>query len=270
MSPHRLQPTLSLAGVASRFFDLLIGAALRLFEMPIFVWVGTLIGSLMVALLQDPFTWALGMLVFASIVDYATGVATARAVPVGHVGAYDPLRAARGRREKIITGVLMIGCRMMEGLATEFGVLNIAGALRWLGMDTFASSPAIEQGGIITTVVTMLIAVQELSSVYDHRLANGGSRILVLEFVFSAISASQKFILGKAASKVAEWAGSDAGDEMLERWRGQEMMDDAAHRAKHGTPAPRRRAYDVAVLDAEREPNEPNPDPSDTKTNHPT
>jgi hypothetical protein len=254
MAPHRVQPTLSLFGAVIRFFDLLIGTFLRVLELPIVVWIGAALGSVLMALFQDPFTWALGMLVFASILDYATGVATARAIPAGQVGEYDPLRAARGRREKIITGVLMIGCRMMEGLATEFGILNIAGALKWLGLDTFANSPAIDNGGIITTVVTLLIAVQELSSIYDHRLANGGSRILVLEFLFSAITASQKFILGKAASKVAEWAGKDAGDDLFAHWKAQEFSDDAAHKAMHGTPAPRRRAYDVALEEAEETP----------------
>jgi hypothetical protein len=256
MSPQRIPPALSLLGAVTRFFDLLVGVALRIFEAPLLVWIGTALGSVALALSRDPFTWALGMLVFASILDYATGVATARAVPLGSPNAYDPLRAARGRREKIITGVLMIGCRMMEGLATEFGILNIAGALNWLGLDVFANSPVIQQGGIITTVVTMLIAVQELSSVYDHRLANGGSRILVLEFLFSAINASQKFILGKAASKVAQWAGKDAGDQLVSHWKAQELTDDAAHKAKHGVPAPRRRAYDLAVAEVEEDTKE--------------
>lgn len=254
MAPHRIPPTLSLVGTATRFYDLLVGTALRVAEAPVWVWISTAVGSFFLALSRDPFTWALGMLVFASILDYATGVATARGVQPGKPNVYDPFKAARGRREKIITGVLMIGCRMMEGIATEFGILNIAGALRWMGLDTFANSPAIEQGGIITTVVTLLIAVQELSSVYDHRLANGGSRILLLEFLFSAITASQKFILGKAASKVAEWAGKDAGDELVAHWKAQEMIDDAAHRALHGAPAPRRRAYDIAIQEAEETP----------------
>lgn len=261
MAPYRIPPAVSAAGAVTRFYDLLIGTVLRVTEAPLFVWVGTALASFFVALSRDPFTWALGMLVFASILDYATGVATARAVPLGEKNAYDPLRAARGRREKIITGVLMIGCRMMEGLATEFGILNIAGALRWLGMDTFAASPAISQGGIITTFVTLLIAVQELSSVYDHRLSNGGSRILVLEFVFSAITASQTFILGKAASKVAEWAGKDAGDELVAHWKAQRLLDDAAHKAQHGKPAPKRRASDIAIEEAESEsaPKDPQP-----------
>lgn len=226
---------------------------LRLMEMPVFMWIGAFLASVGMALLQDPFTWALGMLVFSSIFDYATGVATARAIPPGQPNTYDPARAARGRREKIITAVLMIGCRMMEGLATEVGILDVGGILRWFGADALASAPAIQQGGIFTTVVTMLIAAQELFSIYEHRLANGGSRILVLEFAFSTINAIQTFVLGRAASKVAEWAKKDAGDELRDAWEAQQMMDDLAHRARHGTPAPRRRPYDHAISEMKEE-----------------
>jgi hypothetical protein len=251
VSPHRIPPLLATLNAVTRTLEVGVGAAIKMLETAPLVWVGGLLTSFAVALFREPFTWAWGMLVFASVVDYATGVATARAYPEGHRHAYDPFKAARGRREKIITGVLMIGCRMMEGLATEFGMLDIAGVFAWLNWEDVANAPAIQQGGILSTFVTMLIALQEWASVYKHRLENGGSRILILEFIFSTVDALLKFALGKAASKVSEWAQKDAGDNLIEQWVAQEMMDDAAYRAKHGEPAPRRRAYDAAVKEAE-------------------
>lgn len=103
-------------------------------------------------------------------------------------------------------------------------------------------------GGIITTIVTILIAVEELSSVYGHRLENGGSRILVLEVAFSAIRGLQRMVLGKVAQKTAAWAGDDAGDAFAGTMQALRKMDDASYAANHeGAPAPARRHTDVAV-----------------------
>ncbi|HEU0299192.1 MAG TPA: phage holin family protein [Longimicrobium sp.] len=222
-------------------------------ETPVVGWLVAAGAAVLASLGHNPFALALGMLILASALDYATGVATAKAVHPGRRGAYNSERAARGRREKIITVLLMLACRLMEGLAVQFGILNIASLFRWLGFDAIASAPAIQQGGILTTVVTILIAMEELASVYDHRLQNGGSRILMLEVVFATLRAVQKFVLGRVATKVSEWAGEDAADEMVAHWRAERLENDLVHRARYGTPAPRRRSYDAALADHDEE-----------------
>jgi hypothetical protein len=239
MAPHR---------VAHHVPSFLAVASSWAAEMPAVAWFLATAAGVLAVLGTDPFTWALGMLVFASALDYLTGVATAKGVRPGRTGAYDSARAARGRREKIITVLLMIGCRMVEGLATAFGILSIAGALRWVGWESAAESPVVQQGGIFTTVATILITIEELNSVYEHRLQNGGSRILVLEVAFSTSRALQRMVLGKVAERTAAWAGIEAADHLRSNLAGMRRVDEMAHAATHdGEPAPRRRHTDAAL-----------------------
>lgn len=248
MAPHRLAQHAPYLSTTATWLGELAGVG----------WLLAAATTISAALLTDPFTWALGLLTFAMILDYISGVATARGIPPGRPGAYSREVAARGRLVKIITWNLMIGCRMMEGMATYFGILNVAAVFRWLSWDNIAEAPAIAQGGIITVCVTALIALKELASVYGHRIENGGSRVLLLELVFGSVEALQRILLGRVTATMGRLGGEEAADALPSVLKGLRRMDDMGHAATHdGTPAPRRRHTDVALRELGEEPDDP-------------
>lgn len=256
MAPHRLAHH----PVAGAFLN--IGS--RVVETPALGWIGAALASFFGAMWIDPFTWAWLLLVLFSAGDHSIGVQRAKETP----GAYRKEERARGRREKVTTALLMLGCRAVEGWATSYGLLDLGALLRFIGLDDAASSEAVRHGGIVSAVITILIALGELKSIYGHRLADGGSRILLLELVFRGVSAAQAFVLGRATKVTAAIFGKE--ETAAKEWVGElsalRRMDEQAHATAHGGEmAPGRRHYDVALEDAAEDgiapPGTPQPPP---------
>jgi hypothetical protein len=243
MSPHRIPQALQQYPTLAAALSKVVEFAARLGDASPLAWLVAALSPLLAAAGQDPFTWAWVLLCVFSAGDHAIGVRRAR-----DLGTYQKAEAARGRREKFNTILLMLGFRALEGYATGYGMLNVAGLLKLLHLDDVAQSPVVQQGGIVSAVITILLAFGELRSVYVQRVADGGSRILLAELAFNGVRAAERFVLGRAAKAVEGWAGEDAGALFQRNLEGIRQIDDGCYRRTHdGDAAPARRHYDRAV-----------------------
>jgi len=257
MSPHRIPAWLGQLEQHHPTAALLLTRAadfwLRLAEAPPVAWAMAALVSLLAAAGHDPFTWAWVLLIVFSAADYMIGTARAR-----EMNAYNKAEAARGRREKVNTALFMLGFRALEGYATGYGLLNLAAVLKFLHFDGLAASPVVRQGGIVSAVIAILLAFDELRSIYLHRIADGGSRILFAELAFNGARAAQRFVLGRAAKAVEGWAGEAEGRSFQQNTLALRQIDEAGHAMTHdGEPAPMRRHYDEAVIELQEQPGQP-------------